>query len=57
MNRMLVTEAPPVDASWITRGDSVGRLLLDAFTEDFELYAYAHERLGADAAALGVASG
>jgi hypothetical protein len=54
---MLVTEAPPVDASWITRGDSVGRRLLDAFTEDFELYAYAHERLHADAAALGVASG
>jgi hypothetical protein len=57
LSPMLVTEAPPVDASWITRGDSVGRRLLDAFTEDFELYAYAHERLHADAAALGVASG
>lgn len=49
---MLVTEAPPVDASWIVRGDSVGRRLLDAFAEDFELYAYAQERLRADAAEL-----
>jgi hypothetical protein len=48
LNPMLVTEAPPVDAQWITREDSVGRLLLDAFAEDFELYRCARELLASD---------
>jgi len=49
----LVTDAPAVDASWITPRDSVGRRLLEAFAEDFELYRYADQRLRADLASLG----
>jgi hypothetical protein len=44
-----VTAAAPVDASWIAPNDSVGRRLLDAFAEDFELYRCANQRLAGDA--------
>jgi|GEM_PF-5158207 hypothetical protein len=52
INPTLVTEAPPVDASWITLDDSVGRRLLEAFAEDFALYRRAQERLATDLARL-----
>jgi hypothetical protein len=48
LNPTHVTQAPPVDASWINAGDSVGKRLLDAFAEDFELHRLASERLAAD---------
>jgi hypothetical protein len=38
-----VTAAPAVDTSWISPGDSIGRRLLDALAEDFELYRFARE--------------
>jgi hypothetical protein len=47
-----VTDAAPVDAAWITPHDSVGRRLLEALGEDFELYRYAGERLTADLAGI-----
>jgi hypothetical protein len=47
---MLVTERPPVDASFITPADSVGRRLLDAFAEEFELYRLGNARLTRDLA-------
>ncbi len=47
---MLVTDRPPVDAAFITPADSVGRRLLDAFAEEFELYARANARLTQDLA-------
>jgi hypothetical protein len=50
LNPTHVTQAPPVDASWINAGDSVGKRLLDAFAEDFELHRLAGERLAADLA-------
>jgi hypothetical protein len=43
-----VTQGAPVDATWIHRGDSVGRTVLDAFAEDFDLYWYGQARLAAD---------
>ncbi len=48
LNPTHVTQAPPVDASWIHAGDPVGKRLLDAFAEDFELHRLAGERLAAD---------
>lgn len=50
----LVTVAPPVDPTWINYNDSVGRRLLEAFAEDFELYRLARERLEADLRSLTV---
>lgn len=52
LNPTHVTEGPPVDASWITPADSVGRRLLEAFAEDFELQRRGTERLVADLARL-----
>jgi hypothetical protein len=46
----LVTTAPPVDATWIGPHDSVGRRLLAAFAEDFELHRVASELIAAEAA-------
>jgi hypothetical protein len=48
LNPTHVTQAPPVDASWIHAGDTVGKRLLDAFAEDFELHRLAGRRLAAD---------
>ena len=48
LNLTHVTEKPPVDVAWIVPSDSIGRRLLDAFAEDFELYHCANERLTAD---------
>jgi hypothetical protein len=45
-----VTQGAPVDATWIHRNDSVGRKLLDAFAEDFDLYWFGQARLAADLA-------
>ena len=52
LNPTHVTQAPPVDASWITAGDTVGKRLLDAFAEDVALHRLAGERLAADVALL-----
>ena len=48
LNPTHVTEGPPVDTSWITMDDSVGRKLFEAFSEDFELHQRASDRLFAD---------
>jgi hypothetical protein len=52
LNPTHVTEGPPVDTSWITMDDSVGRKLFAAFAEDFELHQRASDRLVADLARL-----
>jgi hypothetical protein len=48
LNPTHVTDGPPVDTSWITTDDSVGRKLFGAFSEDFELHQRASDRLFAD---------
>jgi hypothetical protein len=48
LNPTHVTEGPPVDTSWITMGDSIGRKLFAAFAEDFELHPRESDRLVAD---------
>ena len=50
LNLTHVTEAAPVNVSWIAPNDSVGARLLEAFAEDFELYRFASERLAGDVA-------
>ena len=52
LNFVNATQAPPVDAVWITPADSVGRRLLEAFAADFELHRSAGERLLADLASV-----
>lgn len=52
LNPTHVTEGPVVDTAWITPADSVGRRLLEAFAEDFELQRRGAERLAADLARL-----
>jgi hypothetical protein len=52
LNPTHVTEGPPVDTSWITTDDSVGRKLFEAFAEDFELHQRASDRLAAGLALL-----
>jgi hypothetical protein len=48
----LVTIAPAVNLDWIVPADSVGRRLLDAFAEDFELYRLASELIASETAKL-----